>query len=818
MNLIPFITNHLFILITLSFAFGIGASSKITLNPPLSFLLLFLFGSGLLVSHLARKIWATHVLLLGVFVLLGLMHGTLAAEKPHDPSHIYNLTLKQKEVVLIGVLHSLPGFNGERSKIIIKLTSLRFEDSHDFIKSTGLVRLSMREKWPDHIKAGDLVAVRARLGRPRGFQNPGTFNYGQFLSRKNIWITGTIRSPLHVARINRSPTLFNTIRYLPERLRSKISDTIDQSVSPHYSPLYKAVLIGDRSAVDKNTLELFKKTGCMHILAISGLHMGIISAILFITIYWLSRRSEWLMLHIPGRKTAALLCLLPLALYTLIAGGNTPVIRSFLMSTVIITALCVNRRKQALTILALAALLILIMNPTSLFSASFQLSFAAVASIGAVIPIITQLLNQNSDIEKRPTFLHKCSAWLFTALIISISATVGTLPLLLYHFNRISLVGPVANLLVEPLICLWSLVLGFIAIPLIFIAPTLAMLLFKLGSIGFYLAIEILQVIDRFPYASIYLPTPSTVLLFCYFLSLFILFYPQKKFIRLTGSAGLIVTLLFFFHTPGNLLAGDDKKSIITYLDVGHGSSTLIQFPGNKTVLIDGGALTSKEFNIGKQVIAPFLWQKGIKHLDGVVITHTDSDHYNGLGFILEHFRPAIVWTSSIDTHSNSYSHLLNLARKLGIEVTVPLANQLFINTESAKISCFAHPMKNALSSNDRGLIIRYQHGQFSCLFPGDISSIVEKHLVARDKPLAATILLSPHHGSATSNSDIFLQNVHPSLLIISNGRRLLRHSQINDLLKRCNQLGITIETTHHAGAITVESDGKDFNLDRFID
>jgi len=814
---ILFITNHLFVLITVAFALGIGLSKTIPINLTLTFLLLFLFGSGSLISHKMGKKPVSLLLTLCLFILLGFLHGNLGAGEPEDPTHIYNQITGDKEVVLIGVLHGLPGFDGERSKIIITLKSIRFKNNPNFTRSTGYVRLSLEEEWPDNIKAGDLITVRARLYRPHGFQNPGTFNYRQYLSTQNIWITGKIRSSLHIARINRDPTLLNNISYLPERLRTKISTTIDQSASKPYSSLYKAVLIGDRSGVDKEVIELFKTTGCMHILAISGLHMGIISALLFVTFYWLLRRWQWFILHIPVKKAAALLCLLPLALYTLIAGGNTPVIRSFLMSAVIIIALCINRRKSTFNILSLAALLILISTPLSLFSVSFQLSFAAVASIGAIIPIISQLTADKTN-NQQQAFSNRFKTWILTALLVSISATMGTLPFLLYHFNRFSLVGPIANLLVEPLICLWSLVLGFIAIPLIFIAPTLAILIFKFGSMGFFPAIRILQVFSDFPYASIYLPTPSGFLLFSYYLSLFILFYAKNKQSRITGTSILLATLVFFFHAPFNLQANSNKTSIITYMDVGHGSSTLIQLPGNKTILIDGGALTSRKFDIGEHIIAPFLWHKGIKHLDGVVITHTDADHYNGLAFIVEHFRPDIIWTNSVNRHNEEYNRLLDLAGERGIQVNIPLEGQLLLKTETATLSCLAHPMKNAPSSNNRGLIIRYQHGTFSCLFPGDISSVIEKHLVSKYNPLDATLLLSPHHGSATSNSDIFLQNVHPDFLIVSNGHSHFRNFHMDNLIKRCNQFDIAVETTHLAGAIIVKSDGNDYTLSRFID
>ncbi len=664
------IHHYLLISITLSFALGIYLSAQYTINPSYLLSLLLLTGGGVLLCSLRQKTHYTHLFILTFFVLLGWINGQISSEKPKDQSHIYNQITAKKEVVLTGFLHNLPGYNSEQSTAVIKLKSIRLEDAAHFSPATGLVKLNLRDRWPEGIGPGDRIAVRAQLYRPRGFKNPGLFDYEKFLLQKDIWITGRIISPLHIAPINHPQTLREKLFYFPQRLRGKISQVIDQSVSNQYGPLYKAILIGDRSGISEETLELFRNGGCMHILAISGLHMGIIAAFLFFTFYWLIRRSEWLILHIPTRKTAALLCLIPLLLYTMIAGGNTPVVRSFLMSTVVILSLCLNRRKHPFSLLSLAALLILAFNPQSLFSASFQLSFAAVASIIGILPLIHEYLIGDTTSKRTP--VQKGKIWILSALLLSITATIGVLPLLLYHFNRFSFVGPIVNLIVEPLICLWSLVLGFLAIGFLFISPAISEILFQLGSYGFIPAVKVLQIFSRVPFASIYLPTPSTFLLLIYFTALLSVFIFKQKRAVLLGYGVLFLILIFFFIPPLSTFKRAQTDSTLTFMDVGHGSSTLIQFPGKTNILIDGGALTSKHFNIGERVIGPYLWRSGIRHLDGIVITHTDSDHFNGLFFIIEHFKPATLWTNRITAEANGYAQLLQLAKKQGVNIRIP--------------------------------------------------------------------------------------------------------------------------------------------------
>lgn len=812
------VQHHLLIAVTFAFGLGIYFSShtELLLSNIAVIISAVVFAAAVILWQ--NKVVFCYLLLLVLFFVLGWLNGTLSAQKPADPTDISNQTVNGDEVVVTGFLHDLPGYNGERTTAVINIKSLRRKGDTHFIPASGLVKLTLRDKWPKEITAGDRVAVRTTLFRPGGYQNPGGFNYQQFLAEKNIRVTGRVISPIHIAPVNHSFTLGENFFYWPQRLRTKISATIDKSVSKRFAPLYKAVLIGDRSAIDDRMLELFKAGGCMHILAISGLHMGIISAFLYCVFFWLLTRSEWLIMNIPVRKAAALLCLAPLTLYMLIGGANTPVVRSFLMSAVVILCLCVNRRKHPITIVSLAALIILIINPQSLFSASFQLSFAAVTAIIIALPILTEYQKQKSGSEIQPTFLQKSKIWLLAALFISLTATIGVLPLLLYHFNRFSLVGPLANLIVEPLICFWSLILGFMGIGFLSISESVAGWFFQLGSLGFIPAISVLEMFGRLPFASIYLPTPPPVLLLAYGVSIvsIVTITTRRFFIFRLGIFTLLLTL--FFIPPSTLFSRLNSQSTITYIDVGHGSSTLIQFPGKTTVLIDGGAITSKRFNIGERVIAPYLWHQGISRLDGIIITHSDGDHYNGLFYILEHFKPPIIWTNRLKDQGDSYDDLLKLAQEMGTEVRIPHEGQLLFQEASAKIFCQAHPRKNSLVSNDSGLIIGYRHHRFSALFPGDISNSVEKQLVEKNMVGHADILLSPHHGSATSNSDLFLKTIQPKLLIVSNRRRYSPSVQMKRLHDRCRKLNIDIAATGNSGAIIVKTGGKGFDLKPFIE
>ncbi|MFH2123088.1 MAG: DNA internalization-related competence protein ComEC/Rec2 [Pseudomonadota bacterium] len=804
-----FLSSHLLPAVTFSFALGISYALQLSFVQGRIFLLPLVTGACVLFSHLRRYPQATLFLLLPFAASLGFVHGTLAGREPPSPSHIFHLIQQEQEAILLCTLTKLPGFNGENSSLLVKAQSLRLKDNADYIAARGLVQLKLKAHWPENLLPGDQLAIRARLDRPHTFHNPGSFDYPTFLARQDIRITGWIKSPLHIYRLDDHPTFLHQARYLPERIRSRIGSFIEQTVTaPEISSVYKALLIGDVSGISQETLETFKGSGCRHILSISGAHLSILASFLFFIVYWLLRRSEYLILRYPVKKIAAGLCLLPLIIYTLLAGANTPVIRAMIMVTVFMVALCADKQKSLFIPLALAALLILLWDPNSLFTASFQLSFMAVTSITLASPLLRRLVTAE---ERKETFyqrmVNRLRRIILAALTVSMAATIGTAPLLLYYFNRISVVGPTANLPVESLICLWSLPLGFLACPLIFIAPPAAALLLHLGSIGLTLSLQVTTFFSNLPFSTLWLPTPSPILIVLYYAAIFLAIsgIPFSRSARILGAAAWFPITFLFIFPPSELLKQRIISSEITFLDVGQGSSTFLQLPTGKRLLIDGGGgATSPNFNAGEDIIAPFLWQRGIKHLDAIIITHSDSDHYNGIPFLLQRFRPETLWINDRSGHENAWSRMLNLAEQLQIDIRIPQEGEHLIQSGKAGVvNLSATGKTDTTASNDQSLILRFSHNKLSCLFAGDISSSMESQLVDEFLPLRSTLLLSPHHGSSTSNSEKFLKAVNPETMVVSAGRFRPDHFPTPEVRKRCLDLGIKMLITAEQGAIT---------------
>lgn len=822
-NVFSFISDNLLCAATLALAVGIACSSS-RIGLPLQIFFFVLTGSStiLLLRHDKRD--PAIVMILLFYVVLGNLYGNVRASATADPSDISSLIRKKTEAVFIGSLQSLQGYNGEVSKAVLDCRSIRLKDAADLTATKGRILLYLRELWPAGVLPGDRIIVRAMLSRPHNLQTSGSFDYKSYLEEKGIRVTGFINSPLFIHKIASRKGILDTVRYSAERARVRIGTAIASTLSPRLAGLYKAILIGDRSGLSNNTLELFKASGCMHILSISGMHMSVIGVFLFAIIYWLLRRSIWLILHCDTKKIAAAACLPFLVFYALLAGSNTPVIRSLIMSAVVVLALCINRQKSIFATLSLAMLLLLAWKPESLFTASFLLTFTSVASIAAIFPMLSHRVFPDKH-EGKPgqSMLTRFNNWLIAALMISLSVTIGTAPLLLYFFNRLSLVGPIANLAIEPLVCFWSLPLGFLAIPLNFFNPTVSAWLLHIGGFGLSLSCGILEFLHKFSMENIWLPTPSPYLIVAYYGCLLLLFFPpsSKRNIRWTVWSALAITFFFFRFPPHELFKKFAEYSTITVIDVGQGSSALIEFPMGKTVLIDGGGPMSPRFNIGEQVIAPFLWKKGVTTINSVIITHPDSDHFNGLPFIIKHFNPTTIWINGSPGHDSGYFDLLQLAQRLKIPVETPKGDELLESGGKALLTTIVNPLTGnkaadsaggaTVSSNDGGLILKFTDGNFGALFPGDISRRVEKLLILQPQKLQAEVLLSPHHGSSTSNSAAFLQTVHPTFLIVSASYRKKGIFPATELEEKSKYFGIKMLTTASSGCVVITTDGEKY-------
>ncbi|MBE0584841.1 MAG: ComEC/Rec2 family competence protein, partial [Desulfofustis sp.] len=472
------------------------------------------------------------------------------------------------------------------------------------------------------------------------------------------------------------------------------------------------------------------------------------------------------------------------------------------------------------------ALMILFYDPFSLEEASFQLSFAAVAAIMLIVPPLLRRFGSNDPELSRASRLR---LWLIGAVAVTVAATIGTMPLLLYHFHRIATVSVAANLIIEPLICLWAMVLGLIALPLLPVSLTAADLLLHAGGWALIAAAAVASYVSSLPFSSIWLPSPAPWLMILYYLILAIwLAPPATAFGRrpLIGVAFVCCLLSFFLPlTPLSDRFKDQDR--ISVLDVGHGNGVLVELRDGRKILIDGGSRSSPGFDCGTALLAPYLWHRGIAHLDDIIISHADADHYNGVPAVLKRFTVDRLWLPYLDCSKPGYTHLCRLARQHGVTLLFPKGG-VFIEGEGYRFiaagTAIGAPAERRwitasdATEDDNGLVVLLQTPLFSMLFPGDIGRARERELLASHASLQAELMVASHHGSATSNSPAFLTAVSPKQLIVSSGDRDGSLFPSESLRSFVHRHRTTLLTTVEHGTLVIVGTDDGYRIHSFKD
>ncbi|MFQ6035546.1 MAG: ComEC/Rec2 family competence protein, partial [Sedimentisphaerales bacterium] len=528
-------------------------------------------------------------------------------------------------------------FTDPASSFYLKV--MQVKTIYGWAKTTGIVRVQVAEPVLD-LKAGDYIQAYCWLDRFKATTNPGQFNTAEYLARKNVFIAASVKSRDGIKLLQSHPKGIFT------KIKAKLREVATQALVgelPLEEPsrgLLQALLLGYRGNIDSRTYEAFRKTGLLHFISLSGLHVGIL-----VWIIWQLCRTMGLM-----RCTQAIVCITAIGILLLIVPPRAPILRAAIICFVFCLSLFFRRYSNPLNTLSLAAIILLLMRPTCLFEAGWQLSFAVV--LGLLLSChrihfflykkITGLAWHKEALKTKPFFRINPSPGpdLLTLFSTCLTAWLCGAGILLYHFYTINLLTSIWTVIAFPFVA-GILIIGFLKIILSFLLPTVAL---GLGIIVTGLAdllIWIVQGIASWHIASWnisqiligHVSLAPIILYYCFILFAAFVYFRRPLLKRAICAVMTLSLITFLGVTKWQRTSRDNL--VLTCLDVGHGQAILAQLPGKANVLFDAGSL--HESDIGRRIVAPFLDYSGISKIDAIIISHNDVDHINGILEIAEH-------------------------------------------------------------------------------------------------------------------------------------------------------------------------------------
>jgi competence protein ComEC len=827
--------------------------------------------AGIVLARIGRLFPAATVSVLS-WIILGVL-GAGIANQPRPADYILSL-VEAGRVDLKTPLRWHGRLRDEPARLPwgygyeIELTGVEYEGS--LVPARGGLRVSFSENpgqtaAPD-VHAGDQIEVATQAKRPQVFRDDGAFDRRAYLAQQNVDLVATLRAPELMERTALART---TAATLLARARRRLREEIDElfAKTPQVDGVLRAMLLGDRSFVERAESTDFQKTGVFHVLVVAGLHVGALAVFLF----WVGR-----FLRLTPLWTA-LATLTLLFAYVAVVEQRPPVIRAALMTAIVVIGGLFFRRLELLNSAAIAALILLVTKPLAIRDSSFQLTFLAIGCIaGLAVPWLAKNVQPyvaalrgwrdvTRDAANEPRAaqfridLRATARWLSThvpsrlgnpsgealargigiflrvweLLVITLALQVGMLPLMARDFHRVTLSAPLVNLAAVPLTGI-VVPLGFLTLGCGLISHAVGKVLAVPLTWVTMLLVHIVQWFARFPRWSYRIPGPPAWLVVVFLLAGVSLAVILRYSSYWNGWASrCVVTVLALsalsiaiFPFAPRWSAG---KLELTVLDVGQGDSLLVVSPHGKTILIDGGGAFGgfpgrEEHNgidPGEEAVSLYLWSRGFQKLGVVALTHAHQDHIGGLIAMLENFRVGTLWIGR-EVQSGALANLEKLALEKKIAIVHEIRGNAFswdgVESQFLWPEISPEGVGPAPKNND-SLVLRLKYGERSIMLPGDAEKQAENSILSEssEAALRADVLKVGHHGSKNSTTPGFLAAVHPRVAVISAGEDNIYGHPNPELLERLTAADVRILRTDRDGAVHILTDGRQLEVSCFV-